>query len=731
MNMTYWLNVLRRQWWIIALGVIAALLVYAFFMTREVITPVTYEAEAELFMLPTDILVKMEPQMPTKDESLPSDDSTRQGRRVALLLLVKSPAIAERVYQQLQDRLGPAASGPGALLNHVEGSINGDAVAIKVTWPDPKLAEMIANAWAHEYEMEANTIFGQAISPANMAQEVERTRQSYEDAESQYALALQMSPYRALKRRLADRSELLNQILDHRRTALDVARLRVSELDRFLVDVQSLRQQVQAMEKPDVATYMAFLVLKNDVLAQEDIRLFRNDRYMKSNDSEKQLGDGVIVLEPESSHLQDVGPSDKHAYAFDRRLNTTLTLDADQVSALVQDTSREEMLQQIDTLIQVIQEKRNVLAHKIQQAEQDGTFDKADLISQLEEEVRQLEAQAEAEQARLDRLAFERDTARNAYQVILNKAAEVRLDATVGKGRTVVFGYPAKAHRQGGTEVSTVSVIGFVLAFLVGLLLSLGVVVALAFLDTKIYLPEQASAVLGPVMLGALPRASAVARKPLILLENPQDPFAQGSHYLASLLTVRFPHLQSLLVTSGLPREGKSTIAANLAMAAAAAGKQVILVDANLHAPALHRFFGLKNDRGLTTCLQGATETASDLLQDGPLPGLRILPAGQASNIEKHTPEQFKACLEQLQSLADWVIIDGPQFNMTDALLAASMVDRTLLVVRSGRENPSQIKAALHQLELVGSHVLGVLFNAAPIGKQPFVAPVISTEHSP
>src|SRR5437764_5507110 len=141
-----------------------------------------------------------------------------------------------------------------------------------------------------------------------------------------------------------------------------------------------------------------------------------------------------------------------------------------------------------------------------------------------------------------------------------------------------------------------------------------------------------------------------------------------------------------LLVTSALPKEGKSFTAANLAQVIVRQhGRRVLLIDADLRNPQLHNLLGADADPGLGEYLRGETDEYS-ILQRGPVVNLLLIPAGRVGTnaAEMLANGRMKSLLSRLEPLFDWIIIDSPPaVPVADAAILAKDCDGVLLVVRS------------------------------------------------
>ncbi len=172
--------------------------------------------------------------------------------------------------------------------------------------------------------------------------------------------------------------------------------------------------------------------------------------------------------------------------------------------------------------------------------------------------------------------------------------------------------------------------------------------------------------------------------------------------------------LKSIVVTSAVPGEGKSTVAANLAIAYAQTGANVCLVDADLRRPRVAKIFGVDNWRGLTNAVIHQNGLENDL-QPSPISGVTLLTSGPIppNPAEILGSGRMTQLLADLASRFDMVIVDSPPtLAVTDAAVLAPKVDGVLLVVRSGKADRQAVKRALSALETVKANVLGVTLSA-------------------
>ena len=173
---------------------------------------------------------------------------------------------------------------------------------------------------------------------------------------------------------------------------------------------------------------------------------------------------------------------------------------------------------------------------------------------------------------------------------------------------------------------------------------------------------------------------------------------------------------QVITMTSALPAEGKTTTAANLAIATAETGRSVVLVDGDLRKPRLDELFGLERTVGLTTALVGRVPL-DQAVQATRTPGLDILTSGTLppNPSELLQTEAMVDLVGRLSETYDLVLIDAPPLlAITDGALLAALSDGALVVVRHGRTRQHELRAAADRLQAVGASVLGTVISMTP-----------------
>ena len=172
----------------------------------------------------------------------------------------------------------------------------------------------------------------------------------------------------------------------------------------------------------------------------------------------------------------------------------------------------------------------------------------------------------------------------------------------------------------------------------------------------------------------------------------------------------------SLVISSATPAEGKSTVAIHLAQAAATLGQRVLLVDADLREPSLHKPLNLPNLQGLTDILSLETQDLNTVIKRSPLEeNLFILTAGSSSvdSTKLLASNKMQDLMEELQATFDLVIYKAPSLSgLADTHLLATTTDGVMLVVALGKSKSSILQKVLDELKLSNTEILGIVANS-------------------
>ncbi|MGO1174266.1 MAG: polysaccharide biosynthesis tyrosine autokinase, partial [Actinomycetaceae bacterium] len=253
------------------------------------------------------------------------------------------------------------------------------------------------------------------------------------------------------------------------------------------------------------------------------------------------------------------------------------------------------------------------------------------------------------------------------------------------------------------------------LGLVVGLLLGLGAAFVRHLADTRVRTEEEVAALTDVPVIGAVAVKDHAERDRVFVHSAPHGPPAEAIRRLRTNL--QFVDLgdgpSSMVVTSSLPGEGKSTTAINLAASLADTGARVLLIDADLRRPSVADYLGLEGGVGLTTVLIGRA-SLEDVVQPWRDSSLDVLPTGQIppNPSELLGSTAMKELLDEATSRYDAVLLDSPPIlPVTDATVLSGLTGGTLVVAGAGQIHRGQLADSLESLQAVETRVLGVVLN--------------------
>lgn len=261
-------------------------------------------------------------------------------------------------------------------------------------------------------------------------------------------------------------------------------------------------------------------------------------------------------------------------------------------------------------------------------------------------------------------------------------------------------------------------IMNITLGFIVGLVAGIGLAFLFENLNPRIYTLDQVETATELDIIEKIPsiknKGFSGLLKKRVPLNKPafKSSFQKLQTRLSQINTDNHP-IKSLLFTSAVPGEGKSTIVANLALAMGKAGQNVIIIDCDMHLPTQHKIFGLSNKQGLSTLLTQPTRII-DVIKKNRNPNTWILTSGPVTPnpMELLGSAQMKSILEQLSLKFDYVLLDTPALlPVGDAIALASNVDGVVLVTRQFYCKEEDLRETSKQLSDMNIHILGVVVN--------------------
>lgn len=273
-------------------------------------------------------------------------------------------------------------------------------------------------------------------------------------------------------------------------------------------------------------------------------------------------------------------------------------------------------------------------------------------------------------------------------------------------------------------------------AFVLGSATGIGLALLLEGIDNTIRSTEQAQMISGLAPLGIIPLGSKASREganskrlviasskeavELVTQVRPQSQMAES--YRALRTSLLLSNLGSppkvIVITSALPQEGKSTTSINCAVVLAQKGVRVLLIDADLRRPSIHKTLGMGPRSGLSNVLTGSTTLDQAIARTTVLPNLHVLPAGTPppNPAELLASTNMRDVLAELRQQYDHIVVDTPpSLSVTDAVVLSPRADAVVLVIRSGQTTKQALRRSRDILAQVNAKVVGVLLNAVDL----------------
>jgi capsular exopolysaccharide synthesis family protein len=302
-------------------------------------------------------------------------------------------------------------------------------------------------------------------------------------------------------------------------------------------------------------------------------------------------------------------------------------------------------------------------------------------------------------EVRLRELERQADAAKTLYESFLNRAKETREQVgiqtpdarIVSQANLPLFAsYPKKMPTIGT-------------AFLVSIVLGIALIVLIERLENTIRNPEALERLAGTAVLSLVPLEKEVHAVPEdVIFDSPLSQTSEGLRTLRnaiSMVDVDTPP-KVVMITSSLPGEGKTFLSSTFARSATDGYNRILLIDADLRRPRVHKVFGLENRAGLAEVVSGAARLEDVILRD-PRSKVEILTAGRRSPspMDLLRSQHMADFIQQMRQRYDLVIIDTPPFEpLADAQILAKIVDKIILVVRWGETPVPVVRNVLKQM---------------------------------
>lgn len=696
----------RRRWIIIAVFVLATVAAVIYSATR---VP-SYQANA---------LIMVELNRAPSGEAVSAEGNTpfvRSDRSIAteLFILQNSHAIYSRVNERLQamheeDPAVPYPPRGGVQFQPASRSLT-NAIRVSASSTDPREAALLANVYAEEYVRQTRDASRTYLVQANsfLEEQAAKRRAELRAAEDQVEEYMLRTGSVGLNQSGASVVAQIANIEAQRDEARIDMQMRQTQLNSLKRELEGIHPELARRVSADVDRQLAALQAELAQLEEEK----RTILAAASPDRQRlaEINERIPELQQEMDRLSE-----------------------DYVSEVMAAGGVEGGASAINYAMGL---KRDAIAQQIQL---DGLQARIQTMNQRLGEYQRELSSIPGQSTELARLERTRQHAEQMYQYVVGRLQETQISLESEPGYARILrraGVPGAP--SGSNPWKNVAM---------GLLFGLAAGIGLAFLrdklDNRIYKPDQLRERELDV-IGVIPNMKAQVKKQYggeafvdyhghrvaTSLPTLLDPLSSTSESYRHLRTaVQFSRpgvvVQTVLVTSAAPSEGKSTTAANLALTMAQAKRRTLLIDADIRRPKLHQLFDRPLEPGLIQVLFHG-ESTPEVFQTPLDENLYVMPAGgllatqergeHATLVEEPSEmlgsKRMRDVLETLRGQFDIIIIDSPPvLAATDAVLLSTQADATMLVASAGSTKEGDLDHSLERLGDVGAQVIGILLN--------------------
>jgi capsular exopolysaccharide synthesis family protein len=608
--------------------------------------------------------------------------------------VITSRAVAQRVIEKLQlgsnlafleleDVKDPgelarkaAARDPYLLLEkrlHVEPVKDSRVVRIRFEDPDPKFAALVANTVAEAYIAENLAVKTTMTASAGDWLEHQLSDLERKLDDSGRALFDFKKKHDIVATSWEDRQSMVSQRLTQINDALTKARVRKAELQ---ARTESIEEKIAALDKGvvDPSVQALIPVAPNAVIEQLKLRYF---------EAQSECADLKVKYLSDHPKLE----------ACEKKLT------------MARNALREEIQTTLAAFRKEFQDV--VTTERNLQKLLDVTKQEAFGLNQYERDYLELKRTHENNQ--------------RLYELVLKRLKDTGIAGMLQVSNVRILDRARPGLRP--VRPNPVRNLGF--ALVLGLVGSVALAFLVESLDRTITSQQQIEERLGLAFLGIVPRLERTkegASRDLLVHEEPKSAAAECLRAVRTNLLFMSPEkpLRTILVTSSGPQEGKTTTVTSLAITMAASGNRVLLIDADMRRPRVHRVFGTDSAAGLSSLILGEGRL-DDAIKPTQIDRLFMLPCGPIppNPAELLHTAAFRKLLGEMAERFDRVVVDSPPVGVVaDAAVIGTHVDGTLVVLRAGKTDRDAAQQAVRQLRDVKAPILGVVLNDLDLEEQ-------------
>jgi succinoglycan biosynthesis transport protein ExoP len=327
-------------------------------------------------------------------------------------------------------------------------------------------------------------------------------------------------------------------------------------------------------------------------------------------------------------------------------------------------------------------------------------------------------------------LKREADTNREIYKGLLQRMKEAGVSAGITASNIQIVDQaelPIKPYKPNKR-------LNLLLAAVVGLFLGVGMAFFFEYLDNTVKTPEDVEQLIRLPSFGMVPEISNGRRRrlekgvsypvELITYGHPKSMLSEAYRSVRTSILLSFSEKppKKIVITSPNPAEGKTTTAMNTAIALSQMGVQVLLIDADMRKPKIHKIFNHENGQGLSSFLSGNGDLAS-IVKMSEVPNLFYIPSGPIppNPSELLGSSLFKNMMESLEARFDHIILDSPPvLGFADSIILSTTVNGVIVTVLGGKTPRETLQRAKEVLQQVNAKILGVVINRVDIRRSDY-----------